>query len=232
VDQLREFFTSLYDAEKLRNLLAWGGYPALMAIIFAETGLLVGFFLPGDSMLVIAGVLVNAGQINPFGLSTFANLLLLNAVLITMAIIGDAVGFAFGYRTGPALFKREQSRLFRKDYLIATQKFYEKHGGKTIVLARFMPFVRTFAPIVAGIGQMSYRRFLMYNVFGGLGWITSMSFLGYFLAEKVGGDASGAKKIEKIVILIVLISVLPPVIGAVRTHLAARKAQAEGKATS
>lgn len=217
VDLLREFFSRLRDLEGLLN---WGGYPALMAIIFAETGLLIGFFLPGDSLLVTAGVLVNANLINPLNLSTFTNLLLMNVVLSVMAIVGDTVGYSIGYKAGPKLFTREQSLFFRRDYLIATQRFYEKHGGKTIVIARFMPFARTFAPVVAGIGKMSYRRFLMFNVFGGIGWILSMTFLGYFL-----GKVLGAKDIEKVVYLIVVISVMPPLIGAIKTHLASKKAR-------
>jgi len=224
VDLLREFFSKL---RHLEDLLAWGGYPVLMAIIFAETGLLVGFFLPGDSLLVTAGVLVNANLINPFQLPTFTNLLLMNAVLCVMAIVGDTVGYSIGYKAGPKLFNREQSLFFRRDYLVATQKFYEKHGGKTIVLARFMPFARTFAPVVAGIGKMSYRRFVMFNVCGGIGWVVSMTFLGYFL-----GKVLGAKEIEKVVYLIIVISVLPPFIGAIRTHLASKKAAAAEKAKS
>ncbi|WP_338046451.1 VTT domain-containing protein [Polyangium spumosum] len=224
MDLLREFFSKL---RHLEELLTWGGYPVLMTIIFAETGLLVGFFLPGDSLLVTAGVLVNANLINPLGLSTFSNLLLMNAVLCVMAIVGDTVGYSIGYKAGPKLFNREQSLFFRRDYLIATQKFYEKHGGKTIVLARFMPFARTFAPVVAGIGKMSYRRFIMFNVFGGIGWVVSMTFLGYFL-----GKVLGAKDIEKVVYLIIVISVMPPVIGAIKTHLASKKAAAAEKAKS
>ncbi|MDI1442966.1 VTT domain-containing protein [Polyangium sp. 6x1] len=224
MDLLREFFSKL---RHLEELLTWGGYPVLMAIIFAETGLLVGFFLPGDSLLVTAGVLVNANMINPFELSTFSNLLLMNAVLCVMAIVGDTVGYSIGYKAGPKLFSREQSLFFRRDYLVATQKFYEKHGGKTIVLARFMPFARTFAPVVAGIGKMSYRRFITFNVFGGIGWVVSMTFLGYFL-----GKVLGAKEIEKVVYLIIVISVLPPIVGAVRTHLASKKAAGAEKAKS
>ncbi|MDC0740301.1 VTT domain-containing protein [Polyangium mundeleinium] len=222
MDLLREFFTRLRNLEQL---LAWGGYPVLMAIIFAETGLLVGFFLPGDSLLVTAGVLVNANLINPFQLPTFTNLLLMNAVLCVMAIVGDTVGYSIGYKAGPKLFNREQSLFFRRDYLVATQKFYEKHGGKTIVLARFMPFARTFAPVVAGIGKMSYRRFVMFNVCGGIGWVVSMTFLGYFL-----GKVLGAKEIEKVVYLIIVISVLPPIVGAIRTHFASKKAAGAEKA--
>lgn len=227
VDTLREILFRLRDVlpgGKLEALLTWGGYPVLMAIIFAETGLLVGFFLPGDSLLVTTGVLINAEQINPFGLSTFGNLLVMNLVLTVMAIIGDTVGYSIGYKAGPKIFNREQSLFFRKDYLIATQKFYEKHGGKTIVLARFMPFARTFAPVVAGVGQMSYKRFISYNIFGGIGWVFSMTFLGYFL-----GKVLGAKQIERVVILIIIVSVLPPIIAAVRTHLAAKKKNASSE---
>jgi membrane-associated protein len=125
-----------------------------------------------------------------------------------MAIIGDAVGFGIGYRAGPMIFKREQSFFFRKDRLLEAQRFYEKHGGKTIILARFMPFARTFAPVVAGVGQMTYRRFLMFNVVGGIGWVTSMTFLGYFL-----GKIFDAKQIERVVYLIIVISVAPLFIG-------------------
>lgn len=203
-------------------IINWGGYPALMAVIFAETGLLVGFFLPGDSLLVTAGVFVQADLLNPAKLPPFVNLLLLNAVLITCAIIGDAVGFAFGRKAGPALFNREQSRFFRRDYLMSTQAFYEKHGGKTIVLARFMPFARTFAPIVAGIGQMPYRRFVMWNVLGGVAWVVSMTFLGYFL-----GKIFDAKQIERVVILIIFISVSPLLIGWIKMKLDQRKKKAE-----
>jgi membrane-associated protein len=215
MDLIREFFSKL---RHLEELITWGGYPVLMLIIFAETGLLVGFFLPGDSLLVTAGVLVNADLVNPLKLGTFENLLLLNVVLITMAIVGDAVGFYFGLKTGPKIFSREQSFFFRRDYLLATHRFYEKHGGKTIILARFMPFARTFAPIVAGVGQMPYKRFVGYNVVGGILWVTSMTFLGYFL-----GKVLGAKQIERVVYLIIVISVLPPFIGFLKARRAAKQ---------
>jgi len=215
IDLLREFFSRLHE---LKSLLTWGGYPVLMVIIFAETGLLIGFFLPGDSLLVTAGVLVNAGLLNPFELSPFNNLLLMNVVLVAMAIIGDAVGYSIGHQAGPLIFSREQSLFFRKDHLLATQKFYEKHGGKTIILARFMPAVRTFAPVVAGVGRMGYRRFATFNVIGGAGWVISMSFLGYFL-----GKVFDAKQIEKIVYLIIFISVLPLIIGAIRHRMNGKK---------
>jgi membrane-associated protein len=215
IDLLREFFSRLHE---LRALLTWGGYPVLMLIIFAETGLLIGFFLPGDSLLVTAGVLVNAGLLNPFELSPFENLVLMNVVLMAMAITGDAVGYSIGYKAGPLIFTREQSLFFRKDHLLATQKFYERHGGKTIILARFMPAVRTFAPVVAGVGRMGYRRFAAFNVIGGAGWVFSMSFLGYFL-----GKVYGPKQIELIVYFIIVISILPLVIGWIRHRMSAKK---------
>lgn len=215
VELLREFFSRLRELE---SLLEWGGYPVLMIIIFAETGLLIGFFLPGDSLLVTAGVLVNAGLINPFNLTNFQNLLLMNVTLMAMAIIGDAVGFSIGRRAGPKIFTREQSLLFRKDHLIATQKFYERHGGKTIILARFMPFARTFAPVVAGVGQMAYRRFAIFNVAGGVLWVFSMTFLGYFL-----GKIFDAKQIERVVYLIIFVSVAPVLFGAIKHRLQQKK---------
>jgi membrane-associated protein len=218
VELLREFFSRLGD---LKELLTWGGYPVLMIIIFAETGLLIGFFLPGDSLLVTTGVLINLGLINPLGLTHFQNLLLMNVVLSVMAIIGDAVGFWIGYRTGPKIFTREQSLFFRKDYLIDTQRFYEKHGGKTIVLARFMPFARTFAPVVAGVGQMEYRRFAMFNVGGAIAWVFSMTFLGYFL-----GKVLEPKQIEHVVYLIIVISVTPIVIAYLKKRFGKKTEEA------
>lgn len=203
------FFVELFRDP--RPLLTWGGYPLVMAIIFAETGLLFGFFLPGDSLLVTTGALVAGEFINPLGLSPFVNLLVLNAALMTMAVAGDAVGFWTGMKAGPRLFKREQSFLFRRDRLLATQRFYDKHGGKTIILARFMPFARTFAPIVAGVGQMPYARFAMFNIAGGVSWVASMTFLGYFL-----GKIMDAKQIERVVILVVVVSISPIAIAYLR----------------
>jgi membrane-associated protein len=203
----------------LEGLIQWGGYPALILIVFAETGLLVGFFLPGDSLLVTAGVLVSRGLINPLGLPNFTNLMAMNAVLILTAFLGDAVGFGIGRRAGPALFKRDQSFFFRKDRLLETHAFYEKHGGKTIIIARFMPFVRTFAPVVAGIGQMEYKRFAMFNIVGAFAWVTSMSVLGFTISTILD-----PKSIEKVVYLIIALSLAPLFIGWLRKRLAAKKA--------
>jgi len=190
---------------KLRDLPAlvqWAGYVGLTLIIFAETGLLFGFFLPGDSLLVTAGLLAADPA---FGL----NVWLLGALLTVAAIVGDTVGYQVGKSAGPRIFTREDSLFFRKSHLLKAQAFYEKHGGKTIIIARFMPIVRTFAPVVAGVGNMQYRRFLMYNVVGGFLWIWSMLLTGYVLARTVPGVA---EHIEKLILVIIFLSILPGII--------------------
>lgn len=198
-----EFLTQLFEQLRdLEGLVKWAGYIGLTLIIFAETGLLVGFFLPGDSLLVTAGLLAA----NPdFGL----NVWLLGCILTVAAIVGDTVGYGVGKATGPRIFTREDSLLFHKNHLLRAQAFYEKHGGKTIIIARFMPIVRTFAPVVAGVGRMNYRAFVTYNVVGGLLWIWSMLLTGYVLARTVPGVA---KHVEKIILLVVFLSILPGII--------------------
>lgn len=202
-----EFLTQFF--ERLRDLPAlvqWAGYVGLTLIIFAETGLLVGFFLPGDSLLVTAGLLAADPS---FGL----NVWLLGGILTVAAIVGDTVGYNVGKATGPRIFTREDSLFFHKDHLLRAQAFYEKHGGKTIIIARFMPIVRTFAPVVAGVGRMEYRSFLMYNVAGGVLWIWSMLLTGWVLARTVPGVA---KHVEKIILLVVFLSILPGIIAWIR----------------
>jgi len=197
---------------------------ALAIVIFTETGLLVGFFLPGDSLLVSVGIVAYGADWPIFWL-----IVLLSAA----AIIGDSVGYWIGLKSGPRLFKKEKSFFFRKDHLLAAQAFYVKHGGKTIVLARFMPFIRTFAPVVAGIGKMDYRRFLAFNVFGGVLWVTSMLMLGYMtptvldpLLQKIfGPEFSTAKHIEKAILLIVFISIAPGLIAFAKSWVNKRRAK-------
>ncbi|WP_353267352.1 VTT domain-containing protein [Gemmatimonas sp.] len=202
-----EFLTQLFDQLRdLEGLVKWAGYIGLTLIIFAETGLLVGFFLPGDSLLVTAGLLAADPA---FGL----NVWLLGCILTVAAIVGDTVGYAVGKATGPRIFTREDSLLFNKAHLLRAQAFYEKHGGKTIIIARFMPIVRTFAPVVAGVGRMEYRAFLSYNVIGGVLWIWSMLLTGWVLARTVPGVA---KHVEKIILLVVFLSVLPGIIAWLR----------------
>jgi membrane-associated protein len=182
----------------LTEIVIWGGYIGLFAIIFSETGLLIGFFLPGDSLLVTAGLYAAAtGALDPVWLIV---------TLSVAAVTGDATGYYIGLRAGQSLYNRPQSRFFRRDHLLKTQEFYEKYGGVTIVLARFMPFARTFAPVVAGIAQMKYRRFALFNVTGGIGWITSMILLGYFLGQSIPGIES---KIEYVIAIIIFLSILP-----------------------
>jgi membrane-associated protein len=181
----------------LDDLIRWGGYTILTAIVFTETGLLVGFFLPGDSLLITAGLVAATGALDIW---------VLNGLLIAAAIIGDSVGYAIGYRAGPRLFTREQSLLFRPSHVERTRQFYARHGAKTIVIARFVPIVRTFAPVVAGVGQMEYRRFLIYNVAGGVGWVTSMTWAGYLLGQTIPNIGD---HIHVVVVIVIVLSVIP-----------------------
>ena len=197
---LLALFHKIYDVQ---GILTWGGLGALVLIIFAETGLLVGFFLPGDSLLVTAGIYCTSIEDGKPPLLSLPLVLLLPMIA---AILGDTVGYWIGAKSGPALFKREQSLLFSRKHLLRTKEFYERHGGKTIIMARFLPFVRTFAPVVAGVGQMSYRRFLSYNVFGGIGWVASMVLLGFSLSHVF---PHLNKQIDKVIIVIILVSLLP-----------------------
>jgi membrane-associated protein len=208
-----EFLVGLAtDPAALHELIRWGGYAALVAIVFTETGLLIGFFLPGDSLLITAGIVAAAGGLNIW---------ILDALLIPAAIIGDSTGYAIGYRAGPRLFRRESSRWFAREHLVRTHEFYERHGGKTIVLARFIPILRTFAPVVAGVGRMTYWRFLGYNVFGGIGWIVSMSWAGYLLGQTVP-DID--RHLHVVIGVVVVLSVLP--IGVELWKARARKRRA------
>lgn len=196
-----ELLYGLLDGSvSLDHLIRWGGYLILVAIVFCETGLLVGFFLPGDSLLITAGLVAATGTLDIW---------MLNLLLIPAAIIGDSVGYAIGYRAGPRLFTKEESLLFSRKHLIRTREFYERYGGKTIVLARFIPLIRTFAPVVAGIGQMQYRRFLFFNVFGGALWVASLSWAGYLLGTLVP-DIS--RYIHVVVVVVIALSMVPVVV--------------------
>jgi membrane-associated protein len=208
MDWLREIFHRLTDVETLVRV---GGLTAMTAVIFAETGLMIGFFLPGDSLLVTAGVFAAAGQLDIWTL---------NVVLVIAAIVGDTVGYWIGRRAGPALFRRPKSLLFNPEHLRRAHEFYEKHGGKTIILARFMPIVRTFAPVVAGMGRMDYRRFVSFNVFGGLLWVVSMTLTGYFL-----GQIPGVREhIEIVIVVVIFLSILPGIIAFAREWMRRRRA--------
>ena len=229
MDSLIELFHYLKDLLNpkiiIETLLVKGGifvYLGLIFIVFAETGLAVGFFLPGDSLLVVAGLFAATGKLN------LAALLL---TLFVAAVVGDAVGYYTGSRLGPRIFKREKSLLFRPSHLLKAQAFYEKYGGKTIIIARFIPIVRTFAPIVAGAARMPYRNFVLYNVAGGFLWVFSMILAGYFLGNllksKFGIDLD--EHIEWVVIIVVALSLMPPLIEYLkaRREKAARANKAE-----
>jgi membrane-associated protein len=212
VETLKQLFHKLTDVE---TLVAVGGLSAMTLIVFAETGLMIGFFLPGDSLLVTAGVFAAAGKLDIWTL---------NLLLIAAAIVGDTVGYWIGRRAGPALFTRPKSLLFNPRHLKRAHDFYEKHGGQTIILARFMPIVRTFAPVVAGMGQMNYRRFVAFNVIGGIGWVVSMTLIGYFL----GQFAWVRRNIEIVILVVVFLSILPGIVAFAREWL--RKRNPEGAA--
>lgn len=179
------------------------GYPGLFAIIFAETGLFLGFFLPGDSLLLTAGIFASKGDLNIY---------VLLVVLATAAILGNTVGYLFGSKLGKKLFSKEDSLLFRKQHLIHARSFYEKHGGKAIILARFIPVVRTFAPIVAGIGDMEFKTFMLYNIVGSILWAIGITLLGFFVGKLIPD-----KLFEPIVILVIIISLSPAIYEAFKS---------------
>ncbi len=196
-----EVWRSLTDPDQLIHLLTqvltgWLGYGLLAFIVFAETGLLVGLFLPGDSLLFTVGVVCGAGDLD---------IVKVSALLVIASIAGDQSGYFLGRRTGPAIFSRPDSRVFKQEYVTRTQAFYAKHGGKTLIYAKFAPIVRTFTPFMAGVGRMPYRRFVSFNVFGGLGWVLSMTLAGYYLGEV----PVIRRNFEKVVLGIVVVSLLP-----------------------
>jgi membrane-associated protein len=190
----------------LHELVQWAGLVGLTAIIFSETGLLVGVFLPGDSLLVTAGLLSASGYLNVYRLAP---------ILLLAAICGNSVGYFIGHTTGPRIFNRENSFFFNKKHAIRAHEFYEKHGRKTIVLAQFMPVIRTFAPVIAGVAGMKFRDFIRFNVLGAVLWVWSMLGIGYFLGNYIPGID---QHIEIVVVIVVFISILPGLISAYRAR--------------
>lgn len=188
----------------LPELIKSLGYFGVWGIIFAESGLLIGFFLPGDSLLFTAGFLAS---------QNFLNIWVLIFGAFVCAVLGDNIGYATGYKFGRRLFQKEDSWLFHRKHLIKTQNFYEKHGNKTIVLARFIPIVRTFAPIVAGIGSMRYKNFMSYNLFGGFFWTFGITLMGYFLGRVIP-DVD--KYLLPIVLVIIIVSILPSIVHVIQ----------------
>ncbi|MEK7537600.1 MAG: VTT domain-containing protein [Patescibacteria group bacterium] len=195
----------LHPTASIQSAGTIGGYILLTAIIFAECGLLVGFFLPGDSLLFAAGVLAAQGLFNVW---------VVMVLLLAAAIVGVSVGYAVGARWGRRLFLRDDSRFFKKENLQKAEAFYDRHGGKTIILARFIPIIRTFVPVVAGIGRMSYAKLVLYNVIGGVVWVVGLVGAGYWLGEKV---ANIDKYLLPIIAIIIFLSILPGFIAMLRT---------------
>ena len=205
-----DFLRTLTTPDRLIQLLStamsgWLGYAFLSAIVFAETGLLVGFVLPGDSLLFTIGVVAGAGQLN---------LVVMMGLLICACLLGDWCGYLLGRRAGPAMFSRPNSRFFKQEHLQRTQAFYEKHGGKTIVYAKFVPIIRTFAPFVAGIARMPYGRYLTFDIFGATGWVISMTILGFYL----GKIPLVQRHFEKFVLLVIVLSLMPMIVHLVRAR--------------
>lgn len=197
LDFIQDVFRTLYNVEAV---IAWGGLFVVCGFIYMETGLFFGFFLPGDSLLVTAGIFASQGKLN---------LTLLLVLGTICAFAGDQTGYWIGRKAGQALYRREDSLFFKKKHLMKAHDFYEKYGPITIVLARFVPVVRTFAPAVAGAAEMNYKKFVFYNFFGGVLWIFSMSFVGFFLGRIIPNVST---HIHLIIAIVIFISLLPGII--------------------
>lgn len=217
MEVLKEIFTHLTDLEYLIDYACRNGiaYTLITIFVFAETGMLVGFFLPGDSLLVTAGIFAARGQLD---------IVVLVSLLIGATLLGDSLGYLIGLKLGPKIFTKEKSFFFRKDYIIKTKNFYDKYGGMTIVIARFMPIIRTFAATVAGVAQMKYSKFLAYDIVGGIAWVMSMTFAGYFLGQLFPGVV---KRLELVIIIVVFVSLLPAIIKFILHKLKKKSEQAD-----
>ena len=213
MDFIHSFFSNVYNVPELIRMV---GFYGLIVIIFAETGLLIGFFLPGDSLLITAGLFAARGDLD------FAMLIL---TLIPAAIVGNATGYYIGHRTGKALYSRPDSFLFRREHLHMTHEYYERHGGKTIILAQFIPILRTFAPVVAGVGEMGYRQFATYNIVGAILWVGGMTTAGYALGNAIPNIES---RIHYVIAVVIAISLLPPAIALLRRRFGRKAATDTG----
>jgi membrane-associated protein len=195
-------FHDLFNPDGLKHLVTEGGYIAMTAIIFAENGVLAGFFLPGDSLLITAGILIGSGAVA-------LSFPVLTALLVAAAILGEGVGYYIGRSLGQKLYSKPDSRFFKREHLMRTHEFYEKHGGKTIILARFIPIVRTFVPVVAGAAGMTLKRFMLFNIVGGVLWVLAGLFLGSWLGRLIPniGDY-----LYLVIGIVIFLSILPPII--------------------
>jgi membrane-associated protein len=205
-----EFLKELHSSEGISHLIQLGGFLILMGIIFAETGLLFGFFLPGDSLLITAGVLSNPA--NPSHLSSL-DILPLNLALIIAVILGDQCGYFLGKLTGDKIWAKPDTRFYKKAHLLSAQAFYKKYGGLSIALGKYVPIVRTFVPFFAGVAKMPYRKFCIWNISGGVIWITLLLWIGYYL-----GQTPLASRLDRIIVLVVFVSILPILIGALKKY--------------
>jgi membrane-associated protein len=210
LESIRHLLHTLYDVE---GLIRWGGPLLVWIVVFIETGFFVGFFLPGDSLLVTAGVFAAAGSIH-------LNWILLPTMLC--AIIGDQIGYWVGRAAGASLYRRDDSFFFRRSHLLRAHDFYETHGAKTIILARFIPIIRTFCPPVAGAARMTYHRYLGYDIFGGIFWVGSMILGGYFLGRSVPNIS---QRIHYVIAVVIFLSILPPIISILRARRQIRAAR-------
>ncbi len=208
LESLLHFLRSLFDPEGLRELIRSGGAPLICGIVFIETGFFVGFFLPGDSLLITAGILAAGG---------FLPLRWLLLPVMLCAIVGDQIGYWIGRSAGVALYKREDSFFFRRSHLQRAHDFYEKYGGRAVILARFVPIVRTFCPPVAGAARMPYGRYVMFDIFGGIFWVGAMILGGYSLGRSVPNIG---KYIHYVIAVVVVVSILPAVIGVLKSRKA------------
>lgn len=206
LDAILHFFHALFNPDGLRELIRAGGSPLICTIVFVETGFFVGFFLPGDSLLVTAGIL-SAGGVIPL------RLLLLPVML--SAIAGDQIGYWIGRSAGTALYRREDSFFFRRSRLERAHDFYEKYGGRAVILARFVPIIRTFCPPVAGAAKMPYGRYLAFDIFGGIFWVGTMILGSYFLGHLIPNIA---QRIHYVIAVVILLSIMPAVISILRAR--------------
>jgi len=213
---MEQFWEHLQNLTDAQSIIREGGFYLLLIVVFAETGLFFGFFLPGDYLLVLAGILCAAGMFN-------VSIYVLIASLIGAGVLGNYTGYWFGYRTGPVLFKRNESIFFKKRYVALAEEFYAKHGGMALVLGRFFPIIRTFAPIFAGVVKVDIKKFTLYNFIGSITWVTTLTLTGFFLGRKYPEEIK--EYLKYVVLGLILITTIPLIIAYLRRKL--QKAETE-----
>ena len=213
---MEQFWEHLQNLTDAQSIIREGGFYLLLIVVFAETGLFFGFFLPGDYLLVLAGILCAAGMFN-------VSIYVLIASLVAAGVLGNYTGYWFGYRTGPVLFKRNESIFFKKRYVALAEEFYAKHGGMALVLGRFFPIIRTFAPIFAGVVKVDIKKFTLYNFIGSITWVTTLTLTGFFLGRKYPEEIK--EYLKYVVLGLILITTIPLIIAYLRRKL--QKAETE-----